>query len=404
MDKTNARRNGRDIYEATEKDYDTTDYRRKLCNKWISHQQAQPANLHVPTDLESIAPDHTNKLKMRKSQKRQANGKISIDNTKKSKLHMDAKFDEFLDFEMNNDDFKNNRAKSLNDDWFLSKPNAHRKKKKNTENETRKNHEIPNGGSHLKNTRQPRSLNAHHRTAKRSHAADPQFGFYDHDYDKDVKCHLSFDFNSNDSWLNELEKKADEKLDNGFDDFHLLADLNDSEKENRIFSSTVKYKRNSKQHISYLPNIPKTIQPERKTNKAADVFATPKLCHTYKMIEETNYLETPIWEKPEDDSYKLMGAEEKSTQNRALALRKSDHQYALEWNDGNKHGHGKINDDPQQYAYSKVSEYLEKPLVKAKKGLNLLAGTILNHNGSSNTQPINIYCNSLINKLIIKTD
>lgn len=388
MDKTKARTNGRDIYEATEQDYNTADYRRKLCNKWLSYQQAQPTDLHAPTDLESIAPDHADKSKMRKSQKRQANGKISINNAKKSKLQLDAEFDGFLDFEMNNGD-NNDRAKSRNDDWFFSKPSSNRKEENSVKKEARKSHEISNG--HSKHTHQSRSMNAHHRSTKRSRAPDRNFNFNDVDCD-------SFDFNSNDFQLNKLDEKLDAKLDNGFDDFDELTDFKDSEKENRILTSTVNRKRHcSEQHIPYLPELPKTIQSKRrKSNKVTELFATPKLV-TYKMTEETNFLETPIWEKIKDDSYKLMG---KGTQTQAVPFGKSDRQYGVEWNDWDKHGHRKNTDDLQRYA----SKYLEKPLAHAKKGLNLLDGTILNHSSGGNTQPINIYCNSLINKLVIRTD
>lgn len=390
MDKTKARTNGRDIYEATEKDYNTSDYRRKLCNKWLCYQQAQPTDLYEPTVLESIAPDHADKSKMRKSQKKQANGKISIDNAKTSKLQMDAEFDGFWDFEMNKVDY-NERAKSVNDDWFFSAPSTNRKKEKSAKNEARKSHEILNG--HSKHTHQSRSMNAQHRSTKRSRAPDRKADFNDVDYDKGAKFDLSFDFNTNDFQCNKLDEKLDAKLDNGFDDFDQLTDCNDLGKENRIVTSTVNRKRHSEQHIPYLPKLPKNMQSERrKSNKEAELFATPKLV-TYK-IEETNYLETPIWEKHWDDAWDSYNLMEKGTQQQTVPFGKSDRQFAAELNDWNKHGHRKMNDTDLQ-------QYLEKPIAHAKKGLNLLGGTILNHSSGGNTQPINIYC---INKLVVRTD
>lgn len=41
---------GRDIYEATEKDYDTSGYRKAVCKKWLDEQQA--ADFYSPTILE----------------------------------------------------------------------------------------------------------------------------------------------------------------------------------------------------------------------------------------------------------------------------------------------------------------------------------------------------------------
>lgn len=49
----------RDIYEATDQEYNTVNYRNKLCDYWISYQQNQEASLHELTDLESNAPNTT---------------------------------------------------------------------------------------------------------------------------------------------------------------------------------------------------------------------------------------------------------------------------------------------------------------------------------------------------------
>lgn len=43
----------RDIYEATQADYDTVDYRRKLCDQWIEFQREQPVSMLQPSDLGS---------------------------------------------------------------------------------------------------------------------------------------------------------------------------------------------------------------------------------------------------------------------------------------------------------------------------------------------------------------
>lgn len=47
-----ANRRGRDIYEATEKDYDTSGYRRKMCSQWVANQHTKPADDFSPTMLE----------------------------------------------------------------------------------------------------------------------------------------------------------------------------------------------------------------------------------------------------------------------------------------------------------------------------------------------------------------
>lgn len=57
----------RDIYDTSEKEYDTVDYRKKICGHWISYQEAQPANKYSPSELRAPNTTQTSRKKHKKS-------------------------------------------------------------------------------------------------------------------------------------------------------------------------------------------------------------------------------------------------------------------------------------------------------------------------------------------------
>lgn len=372
MEKNKIPKNGRDIYEATEQDYDTSGYRRKLCNEWLSYQQAQPANPHEPTDLESIAPGyHTQKSKLRRRQKRQTNTKHGHDNPKKSK-HAETEFDDFLDFNMNGkDDFDNKRkSKSLKDDFFLEPVKIHQKNKATARHESRKHH-VESRRHHVSSNVIGHSKDAFRPpTNKYRHDLKNYDGFDFDQYEKDPKHDFDFDFPDDDF---KLEEDFDEVSKNELDDFI------DTEKRGRVVSSTTKSKHYNEHDFWNETILPKPVHSERQPN----VFETPKL-YEYKMIKETQYLTTPTWGTPTKDAFKLKDADRQKGRNKELVSARADRQY-----------------DPMQHAYS---QYVDKPVSKAKMGLNFLGSTVLEANSNNAARPINIYCNSLIKNLVIKSD
>lgn len=373
MEKNKIPKNGRDIYEATEQDYDTSDYRRKLCNEWLSYQQAQPANLHQPTDLESIAPGyHTQKSKLRRRQKRQTNTKHGHDNAKKSK-HAETEFGDFLDFNMDGkDDFDNKRkSKSLKDDYFLDEPlQIHQKIKATAKHEIRKHH-VESRRHHVSSNVIGHSKDAFRPpTNKCRHDLKNYVGFDFDRYQKDPKHDFDFDFPNDDF---KLDEEFDEVSKNKLDDLGFI----DTEKRGQVVSSTAKSKHYNEHDFWNETILPKPVHYERKPN----VFETPKL-YGYKMIKETQYLTTPTWDTPTNDAFKLKDADRQRGRNKELVPARADRQY-----------------DTMQHAYS---QYVEKPVSQAKMGLNFLGSTVLEPN--SNGRPINIYCNSLIKNLVIKSD
>lgn len=56
------------IYEATEKEYNTSAYRDKLCHEWLSYQTSDPAQLLSPTDIEMNHPTATQRTLKRPKQ------------------------------------------------------------------------------------------------------------------------------------------------------------------------------------------------------------------------------------------------------------------------------------------------------------------------------------------------
>lgn len=116
----------RGIYEATEKEYDTVDYRRKMCDQWISFQKDQPASVHEPSDLESNAHRTPANRQQKRSKKSHTDDKMSAKRSKHDgeqpksgglydaqKLGDDDHFDEpFFDFEMPNNQMVNNNLAS----------------------------------------------------------------------------------------------------------------------------------------------------------------------------------------------------------------------------------------------------------------------------------------------------
>lgn len=394
MDKNDARKYGRDIYEATEKDYDTSDYRRKLCNKWVSYQQEDLANLHEPTDLDSNPPDRADepRTQTRKRQMGQPNAKpASVKKVKKT--HMPSEFDQFLDF--NDEPFFDyeNRQNQPKDDLFLSKPGAHTKKHANAKDEKKKkSQEVWHGFSQPKRApHQSRSTNVRQSTKR---ASDSKFCL-DDDIDDANRRH-DFDFKSNGFQFDGVNDQFDEYPVKKSDDFDFLDNFNDSKQDGRAISSTAQVKRNKNTHPPRSLNLPRPNIPERKSKPMVNFLDSSKM-FAYQRIEQTNYMETPAWKQPKNDPFQLSDVQKP---NKVHSLGRLEQQDAITWSDWINDGTGKL--DLQKYVNRSKSAF-DEPMTKVKKGLDLLGGTISNHNGSGQ-QPINIYCNSLINKLIIKTD
>lgn len=146
----------RDIYEATQDDYDTVGYRRKVCDQWITFQQEHPVIVHQPSDLlESNAPRNAtpanpkrkrsnhfpaDKHTMPKQSKRDDGEQIKpIDFT--GNLTLDDFEDPFVgfDFEFSNDKLMNEKTKTPNFDYHMKPPpeTKHRSTKVQTTTQSR---------------------------------------------------------------------------------------------------------------------------------------------------------------------------------------------------------------------------------------------------------------------------
>lgn len=66
----------RDIYELTPKEYDTLDYRLKMCNQWVTFQDEEPPSMHTPFELESNVPNAPNAT-TDKCQKKRSNQSLA---------------------------------------------------------------------------------------------------------------------------------------------------------------------------------------------------------------------------------------------------------------------------------------------------------------------------------------
>lgn len=107
---------GRDIYLATEKDYDTSGYREKVCHQWLANQ---PADFHSPTALKT---DKQGQKYKRQSQKfvdmnELANGSQRYES---SRVRQNSNDDDFIDpFS----DYENRLNKVQNDTLKQTKHN-----------------------------------------------------------------------------------------------------------------------------------------------------------------------------------------------------------------------------------------------------------------------------------------
>lgn len=111
-----------DIYASTEQEYDTIDYRRKLCDHWIAYQQIQPASVHEQTDIESVVMDNASNGRRRPT-KRQHSARESDENqAAKTKNRCDRKdsFDgDIFEIKGTNDDDAGDFADTFfNEDLF----------------------------------------------------------------------------------------------------------------------------------------------------------------------------------------------------------------------------------------------------------------------------------------------
>lgn len=82
----------RDIYESTEKEYDTSGYRKRLCREWLDLQQLSSAKVHIPTVLDSEAPAKTQHLHAHKRHKPNiAPMKVAANLDKNTQFRVDAR-------------------------------------------------------------------------------------------------------------------------------------------------------------------------------------------------------------------------------------------------------------------------------------------------------------------------
>lgn len=193
----------RGIYEATEKEYNTTDYRQKLCNQWISFQNEQPASVHVPSDLESNVSHKTPGNRQRKHSKRMhLNENVSAKRIKNdggqpkvNSIFENLKHDDNIGFGDEFLDFTNNQL--VNDNAALSH-------KKGLSKEEKIVHSISTSGKRLQN---------HPKSNSQKHRSDV-VNFKDFQIDFNAQQHVQFSRST--------KKKSKEETchdDVGFDEF-----------------------------------------------------------------------------------------------------------------------------------------------------------------------------------------
>lgn len=360
-----SRKRCHDIYEATEQEYDTSDYRRKMCHRWISNVQTQSVPLRTPTNLDMNAPATT-----QMSHKHQKY--INCTQTKIDKHREDTQVDDFL-----NDDAVD-FMEPLSD--YLNQPLDNAFRASNSNN--RPKHTVHKINSAMKPTAEPANLNYHSadRRPKRRHQETN--GYFDEDFDFGLDFQ-SEDFKRPENDQRNVKKQKKEKS---------YVEPNEFEE----YLCTTGQKSSSGNAEKY--------DLVRKSKPTDEYGKDPSRHLIFKRVKERSVAElldaTPVWKIPDADP--LTDYETGRKEYQELSHKRSNDRHALQMHERyeNKHRMSKsgkhVHD--HQYVVSNELQEFEHPIIKPTKAFQALKAL----SSHTTTQPIifNIKCNNLI----IKTD
>lgn len=356
----------RDIYEATEKEYNTTDYRQKLCHQWLSYQEVEPAKLVSPTNLFKMdtPPVISQRTQKRKEQKTQADDLVQA---KKMKRLDVPPFDDFWN---DDDDFIAPRFDFEN---CSSEPKINTAKNRHSQSKQADK----NNNRQLIDTN--KKLNTFHSQSRANDSrqlmrkSNDQFDFDDEHFG-------TVDFRAD-------YFGADEPSDDKFrkrkkDDFKITHDLIEFDENNRVI-----------QQKHYDGPVERKSKPADDTSNHFRFRAYAELEHTTPMRQMREHCG-----KQDDDPFNELEWEDfgKTSHKRPFkpphALERYD-RYGREHRKIGKHQHD------HQVALHELKAF-EHPLVKANKAFQAFKS--LTSASASGSVPI--ICNIKCNNLIIKTD